>query len=80
MKNVKIYTTSVCPYCIAAKHLLKSRKIGYREIRLDADPKQRAKLAEENGGWRTVPMIFIDGAFVGGYTELKELNSSGELG
>ena len=79
MNNVTIYTTSVCPYCIAAKHLLKGKKIEYREIRLDADPQQREKLMKENGGWRTVPMVFFDGEFVGGYAELKEMNASGKL-
>jgi glutaredoxin-related protein len=29
--------------------------------------------------WRTVPMIFVGDHFVGGYTDLKQIDDSGEL-
>ncbi|MCD4748150.1 MAG: glutaredoxin [Thermoanaerobaculales bacterium] len=79
MNDVTMYTTSVCPFCIAAKQLLKSKKIEYREIELGADPHHRQRLMEENGGWRTVPMIFINDKFIGGFTELRTLSSNGGL-
>lgn len=31
-------------------------------------------------GWPTFPMVFVDGALVGGYKDLKALADSGELG
>ena len=37
------------------------------------------KLARENGGWRTVPMIFIGKDFIGGFDDLKKLFDSGHL-
>ena len=30
-------------------------------------------------GWRTVPIILIDGELIGGYQELAALDRSGEL-
>ena len=30
-------------------------------------------------GWSTLPLIFVKGVLVGGYTDLKKLHDSGEL-
>jgi len=79
MREVKIYTTEVCPYCVQAKRLLTQLKVHYEEISLEDKPDLRRKLSEENNGYRTVPMIFIDGKFIGGYTELAALHKQGKL-
>jgi len=79
MKSIKVYTTRVCPYCEHAKRLLKSLDLNYEEIGLDRDPELRAKLSEENGGWRTVPMIFVGEEFIGGFDDLKKLHDRGEF-
>jgi glutaredoxin 3 len=76
--TTKIYTTRWCAYCVRAKTLLDSRGIDYEEIHLDEDPDFRQTLMELTGGW-TVPQIVIDGAPIGGYTELWQLAKSGEL-
>ncbi len=79
MSQVSIYTTAICPYCHAARRLLSGLGVEFEEIRLDGRPEERMRLSRENGGWRTVPMIFIGDRFVGGYSELRELHRSGEL-
>jgi glutaredoxin 3 len=78
MANVQMYTTQWCGYCVRAKTLLESRGIPFEEISLDADPGFRRRLMELTGGW-TVPQILIDGRPIGGYTELWQLDRSGEL-
>ncbi len=75
---IQMYTTRWCGYCVRAKALLDSRGIGYEEILLDDDPGFRARLMDLTGGW-TVPQIVIDGRPIGGYTELWQLDRSGEL-
>lgn len=80
MSRVKIYTTEYCPYCHAAKEMLSSLGIDFEEIGLDRDPELRQRLSAENNGWRTVPMVFIDGRLIGGYSELRKLVRRGELG
>jgi len=77
--QVTVYTTRICPFCHAAKRLLRSEGIAFREVGLDGQPGLRRRLAEENGGWRTVPMIFVGEHFVGGYDDLKRLHRSGGL-
>lgn len=79
MKEIKLYTTNYCSFCVSAKRLLEKLELPFEEIRLDTQPELRRKLSEENGGYRTVPMIFIDGAFIGGYMELTALHRDGKL-
>lgn len=79
MTGVTIYSTTVCPFCIAAKKLLSKLEIEFSEIQLDRDPELRMRLAEENGGWRTVPMIFIGDRFIGGFIEVTDLHQEGKL-
>ena len=78
MPEIIIYSSAVCGYCVAAKNLLKSRGLGYREIRIDIDPAARA-LMMERARRTSVPQIFINGTHVGGYEELVALDRSGGL-
>lgn len=73
IQDVIVYTTDVCPYCQQAKRLLTERQIPFKEVSLVGNDELRTKLSEENGGWRTVPMIFADGKFIGGYDDLRAL-------
>lgn len=79
MQQVRMYSTNFCPFCVQAKRLLDSLSIKFEELKLDNDHELRMKLSKENGGWRTVPMIFIGDEFVGGFQELAALHSKGEL-
>ena len=75
MQAVKMYTTAVCPYCVQAKQILKSRGVEQiEEIRIDADPAQRATMMEITGR-RTVPLIFIGQTHVGGCDDLMALDA-----
>lgn len=79
MQPVKMYTTAVCPYCIRAKQILKSKGVEQiDEIRVDADPQQRFKMMEITGR-RTVPQIFIGDTHVGGCDDLVALDQRGGL-
>lgn len=75
---IKIYTTNYCPYCQASKSLLDEKSIKYETVDLTDDHEQREKLAEELN-YRTVPMIFIDDKFIGGFSELQALDGKGAL-
>jgi len=75
---VRLYTTPYCGYCMSAKQLLRRQKIAFEDHDLSLDYDLRERLSRETG-WRTVPMIFVEDRFVGGYTELAALNAKGGL-
>ena len=79
MTGVTIYSTAVCPFCIAAKRLFDNLGIEFSEVRLDRDPDLRMRLAQENNNWRTVPMIFVGDQFIGGFVEARSLHKDGKL-
>ncbi|MDP3700494.1 MAG: glutaredoxin 3 [Hylemonella sp.] len=79
MQAVKMYTTAVCPYCVRAKQLLKSRGVEQiEEVRIDADPQAREHMMSITGR-RTVPQIFIGSTHVGGCDDLMALDAQGGL-
>lgn len=77
--DVYLYTTRFCPFCIRAKHILKSKGVAFRDIPVDGNPELRAKMTQEAGGAHTVPQIWINNQHVGGCSELMVLDASGEL-
>ena len=76
--KVTIYTTPWCPYCHAAKALLKKKGVSFEEI--DAqDPQVRHEMMLKAQGRRTVPQIFIGETHVGGSDDIHELDRRGRL-
>jgi glutaredoxin 3 len=78
MARIQLYTTAWCGYCVRAKALLEQRGLEFEELRVDDDPNFRARLEQVTGGW-TVPQILIDGTPIGGFSELWQLDRTGEL-
>lgn len=78
MSNIIIYSTAICPYCVAAKNFLKSRGASYSEVRIDTDSVARAEMMEKTRR-TSVPQIFINGTHVGGYDDLVALDRNGGL-
>lgn len=79
MKTVEIYTTPTCPYCIAAKVLLKKKGAAFTEIDVSKDAELRDKMMVRAAGRRSVPQIFIGGAHIGGCDDLHALDQDGKL-
>lgn len=79
MPRVSMYATGVCPYCVMAERLLRSKGVTEIEkIRIDIDPKRRAEMTERTGR-RTVPQIYIGDRHVGGFDDLSALDRAGGL-
>ena len=79
MASVEMYTTAICPYCVAAKNLLKQKGLDYSEIRVDLDIARRDEMLARSGGRRSVPQIFINDIHVGGFDDLVTADRSGRL-
>lgn len=79
MPLVEVYTTRFCPYCHAAKALLKRKGVAYKEIDVGFDPELRQTMINRAKGRMTVPQIFIGGVHVGGNDDLQALERAGKL-
>lgn len=79
MQPVSMYCTAVCPYCVAAERLLRSKGVTeIQKIRVDQQPERRMEMMERTGR-RTVPQIYIGEVHVGGFDELAALDHAGKL-
>ena len=76
--EITLYTSAICPYCVAAKNFLKSKGQVWTEVRIDLDFEQRqAMIAKANR--TSVPQIFIGQTHVGGYDDMIALHRAGKL-
>jgi glutaredoxin 3 len=77
--KVLMYSTAVCPYCIRAEQLLTRKGVqNIEKIRVDLQPELRMEMMEKTGR-RTVPQIYINDVYVGGYDELASHDHAGKL-
>ena len=76
--GIVIYTTAVCPYCVAAKNFLRSKGQSWTEVRVDLEPSEREKMVAR-ARRTSVPQIFIGDTHVGGCDDLMALDSRGGL-
>lgn len=57
-KNITIYTTNTCAYCVMVKKWLDSKGVGYDEVNIDENP-DRAQEAVAISGQMAVPVTVI---------------------
>ena len=77
--EVKVYSTTFCPYCVRAKQLLERKGVAFTEINLDNEaPEVKVELMQKTKQ-RTVPQIFIGNTHVGGCDDLIALDQAGGL-
>ena len=74
-----MYSGDPCPYCGAAKALLKSKNIEIEEFDIWKDAAKAKEMLQRTNGKRTIPQMFIDDHYIGGNDDLQALNRSGEL-
>lgn len=79
MAKIVMYTSAVCPYCMNAERLLRSKGVTEIEkIRVDLQPSLREEMMAKTGR-RTVPQIYIGERHVGGFDDLHALDVQGGL-
>lgn len=79
MTDILMYTSQFCPYCNNAERLLESKgfKIS-RKIYIDEELEELTKMIEITGK-RSVPQIYINDQYIGGFDDLRKWDTSGEL-
>ena len=71
MDEFVIITVPGCPWCEKAVSLVRSKQYPL-EVKKMAWGKELREVQSKHEGWKTVPMVYRDGEFIGGYTDLVE--------
>lgn len=71
---LKVYSKNNCPQCEQTKHLLTTKGITYKEIKIDEDQDAREWLIAQ--GHRTAPQLYLGESLLvaGGYQGLAKLS------
>ena len=64
----KVYCTKICLYCDKAENLLKTKDLPFEKIYIDEDDDAKDYIVKQ--GFKTVPQIWLDDNWIGGYDDL----------
>ena len=64
----KVYGSTICLYCDKAENLLKTKDLPFEKIYVDQDEDAKDYIVKQ--GFRTVPQIWLDDKWIGGYDDL----------
>jgi len=76
--NVVVYSKDNCPFCVGVKNLLEGKNVTFKEVNVSSDQAALDEIVKKTGH-QTVPQVFVDGRFIGGFQELQALDQSGKL-
>ncbi len=76
--KVVVYSDAQCSYCVKASRFLTSKNIPFDVIDLSNDLDMRKALESKTGAY-TVPYIFVNEEYIGGYNDMIKLFKSGKL-
>jgi len=65
---VRVFSTPICPYCLALKNFLKEHNIEFEDIDVSQDEKARDEMIKKSGQMG-VPVIEIDDEMVVGFNK-----------
>jgi glutaredoxin 3 len=65
-----VWSKNQCPFCVQAKALLESKGIEFEERNVSTSW-TKDQLLEAVPNARTLPQIFLDDNYIGGFTELR---------
>ncbi len=57
-KNITIYTTNTCAYCVMVKKWLTAKGFGYEEVNVEEHPERQAEALAASGSL-TVPVTVV---------------------
>jgi len=66
MPNIKVYSTTTCPYCVTLKEFLKANNIAFEEVDVSFDVEKQQEMIAKSGQMG-VPVVDIDGQIIVGF-------------
>ena len=79
MVEVEIYTNKGCPSCVNVKHYLDKKGVQYIEKRLGKSRKIDIEFSVRTNGAKTIPQVFINNEWIGGFDDVVRYDNVGEL-
>jgi glutaredoxin len=76
MVKVKIYGAEYCPYCKIAKTYFEEQSVELEYLQVSSE--ELIALSEKTG-LRTIPQIYINDAFIGGWMDAKKIIDEGKM-
>lgn len=72
--NIKVYSTTNCPYCVMAKDFFKSKGLEYQDVNVGENQAAFQEMVQKSGQMG-VPVIDIDGNIIIGFNrpEIEKL-------
>lgn len=77
-KEVTVYTMNRCPFCLQLKLFLQRKGIEFTEINVSDKPELLKELQDETSFY-TLPQVFVDDLFLGGYDNIIDLHQKGKF-
>ena len=69
-KNVTVYSTSTCPFCVRVKQYLRDNNIQFTDYDVGANPDKAEEMISKSGQMG-VPVVEIDGKIIVGFDKEK---------
>ncbi len=76
MKNVKVYSTATCPFCLKVKQFLKGNNVEFEDIDVSADQEKVQEMVEKSGQMG-VPVLDIEGEIIVGFDQDRIVQALG---
>ncbi|EFC46544.1 predicted protein [Naegleria gruberi] len=79
--KVTIFSKTYCPYCTNAKKLFAELGVDYKAIELDTmkEGTEYQNTLKEMTNQSTVPSVWVNGEFIGGFSDTSKLHQQGKL-
>lgn len=78
LPRVLIYSKDHCPYCVRAKNFFSQKGVKFEEVDLSGKFDEMDSLKKRTGHM-TLPQIYVNDEFIGGYDDLMERVNDGKL-
>lgn len=75
---VLVYASHYCGWCTRTLALLEAKGVEPEVVFVDIDRERRGEM-EQRSGRRTVPQVFIGDRHIGGFDDLRALDTAGQL-
>ena len=79
MVKVEVYTNKGCGACVNAKRLFDSKDVTYEEKKLGSSARMDREFLMRTKGSKSVPQIFINEEWIGGFDDLLRYEQANEL-